>query len=153
MVNKVEAEITALQADFAHTVAWLRGDYLPSPLPKVVEDRLASLSARFDGLRDMVEEREAGAAFAATRDQESVPDAIVGRLIDGENPIRVWREHRGLSLRTVAAQVGTSPSVLSDMETGKSEGRPAILRRIAGILKVSLDELVPSAEREAVDAG
>jgi hypothetical protein len=153
MVNKVEAEITALQADFAHTVAWLRGDYLPSPLPKVVEDRLASLAARFDGLRDMVEEREAGAAFAATRDQESVPDAIVGRLIDGENPIRVWREHRGLSLRTVAAQVGTSPSVLSDMETGKSEGRPAILRRIAGILKVSLDELVPSAEREAVDAG
>jgi hypothetical protein len=46
----------------------------------------------------MVEEHEAAAAFAATRDQESVPDAIVGRLIDGENPIRVWREHRGLSL-------------------------------------------------------
>jgi ribosome-binding protein aMBF1 (putative translation factor) len=153
MVNKVEAEITALQADFAHTVAWLRGDYLPSPLPKVVEDRLASLAARFDGLRDMVEEREATAAFAATRDQESVPDAIVGRLIDGENPIRVWREHRGLSLRTLAVQAGTSPSVLSDMETRKSEGRPAILRRIAGILEVSLDELIPAAEREAADAG
>jgi hypothetical protein len=153
MVNKVEAEITALQADFAHTVAWLRGDYLPSPLPKVVEDRLVSLVARFDGLRDMVEEREATAAFAATRDQESVPDAIVGRLIDGENPIRVWREHRGLSLRTLAARAGTSPSVLSDMETGKSEGRPAILRRIAGILKVSLDELIPAADLEAADAG
>jgi len=153
MVNKVEAEITALQADFAHTVAWLRGDYLPSPLPKVVEDRLVSLVARFDGLRDMVEEREATAAFAATRDQESVPDAIVGRLIDGENPIRVWREHRGLSLRALAAQAGTSPSVLSDMETGKSEGRPSILRRIAGILEVSLDELIPAAEREAADAG
>jgi hypothetical protein len=153
MVNKVEAEITALQADFAHTVAWLRGDYLPSPLPKVVEDRLANLVARFDGLRDMVEEREAAAAFAATRDQESVPDAIVGRLIDGENPIRVWREHRGLSLRTLAVRAGTSPSVLSDMETGKSEGRPAVLRRIAGILRVSLDELVPSVDREAHDAG
>jgi ribosome-binding protein aMBF1 (putative translation factor) len=101
----------------------------------------------------MVEEREATAAFAATRDQESVPDAIVGRLIDGENPIRVWREHRGLSLRTLAVQAGTSPSVLSDMETGKSEGRPAILRRIAGILEVSLDELIPAAEREAADAG
>ena len=98
MVNKVEAEITALQADFAHTVTWLRGDYLPSPLPKVVEDRLANLAARFDGLRDMVEDREATAAFAATRSQEAVPDAIVGRLIDGENPIRIWREHRGLSL-------------------------------------------------------
>ena len=152
MVNKVEAEITAMQADFAHTIAWLRGDYLPSPLPKVVEDRLANLAARFDGLLDMVEEREAAAAFAATRDQESVPDEIVGRLIGGENPIRVWREHRGLSLRSLAARVGTSPSVLSDMETGKSEGRLAILRGIAGILDVSLDELVRSGGSEAVEA-
>jgi ribosome-binding protein aMBF1 (putative translation factor) len=151
MVNKVEAEITALQADLAHTIAWLRGDYLPSPLPKVVEDRLASLVARFDGLRDMVEEREAAAAFEATRDQESVPDATVGRLIDGENPIRVWREYRGLSLRALAARVGTSPSALSDMETGKSEGRPPLLRRIAGILRVTLDELVPATDREAAD--
>ena len=63
MVNKVEAEMTALQADFAHTITWLRGDYLPSPLPKVVEDRLADLTARLDVLRDMVEEREATAAF------------------------------------------------------------------------------------------
>ena len=104
-------------------------------------------------LRDMVEEREAAAAFAATRNQESVPDAIVGRLIDGENPIRVWREHQGLSLRALAARAGTSPSVLSDVETGKSDGRPAILRRIAGILKVSLDELIPAADLEAADAG
>ena len=152
MVNKVEAEITAMQADFAHTVAWLRGDYLPSPLPKVVEDRLADLAARFDSLRDMVEEREATAAFAATRGQETVPDAIVGRLIGGENPIRVWREHRGLSLRSLAERVGTSPSVLSDMETGKSEGRPATLRRIARVLEVSLEELVPSGGLEAPDA-
>jgi DNA-binding Xre family transcriptional regulator len=152
MVNKVEAEITAMQADFAHTIAWLRGDYLPSPLPTVVEDRLANLAARFDGLRDMVEDYEDAASFAGTRDQESVPDAIVGRLIDGENPIRVWREHRGLSLRSLAERVGTSPSVLSDMETGKSEGRPAVLRRIAGILDVSLDELIRSAGLEAIDA-
>ena len=38
------------------------------------------------------------------------------------------------------------------METGKSEGRLAILRRIAGILGVSLDELIPSTGREAADA-
>ena len=45
-----------------------------------------------------------------------------------------------------------SPSVVSDIETGKSEGRPAVLRKIAGILDVSLDELVRSVDREAVDA-
>jgi len=77
---------------------------------------------------------------------------IVGRLIGGENPIRVWREHHGLSLPSLAARVGMSPSVVSDIETGKSEGRPAVLRKIAGILDVSLDELVRSVDREAVDA-
>jgi hypothetical protein len=46
-----------MQADFAHTMTWLRGDYLPSPLPKAVEDRLAILVGRFDALRELVEDR------------------------------------------------------------------------------------------------
>jgi transcriptional regulator with XRE-family HTH domain len=51
-----------------------------------------------------------------------------------------------LSLRSLAEQVGISPSVLSDMETGKSEGRPATLRRIADTLRVSLDDLIRSTD-------
>lgn len=151
MVNKVEAEITAMQADFAHTIAWLRGDYLPSPLPRVVEERLANLTSRFDALRDMVEEREAALAFASTRDQESVPDAVVSRLLAGDNPIRVWREHRGLSLRSLADRAGVSPSALSDIETGKSEGRLHVLNRIAHVLDVGLDELVRANGRGGSD--
>lgn len=152
MVNQIEAEITALQADLAHTIAWLRGDYLPSPLPRVVEDRLTNLTARFDALRDMIEDREAAIAFARTREQETVPDEIVGRLISGENPIRVWREHRGLSLRALAARAEVSPSALSDMETGKSEGRPRVLRRIAAVLGVNLDDLVLTPDQDAATA-
>ena len=65
------------------------------------------------------------------RDQESIPDAVVGRLLDGENPVRVWREHRGLSLRALAEQADTTPSTLSAIETGKSGGQGATLRRLA----------------------
>jgi hypothetical protein len=148
MVKQIEAAITALQADVAHTIAWLRGDYLPSPLPAVVEERLASLTARFDALRDMVEDREAAIAYAGTRDQEAVPDEIAGRLIGGESPVRVWREYRGLSLRALAAQAHVSPSALSDLETGKSEGRPAALRRIAMALGIGLDDLVPAVNHD-----
>jgi DNA-binding Xre family transcriptional regulator len=148
MVSSIEGEITAIQADFAHTMTWLRGDYLPSPLPKAVEDRLATLASRFDALRELVEDRQAAAAFTRTGDQESVPDSVVGRLLDGENPIRVWRQHRGLSLRSLAEQVRTSPSALSDIETGKSEGRLSILHRIAGALDVDLEDLIPAAGRE-----
>jgi DNA-binding XRE family transcriptional regulator len=153
MVNSIEGEITAIQADFAHTMAWLRGDYLPIPLPKVVEDRLASLVSRLDALRELVEEREATAAFVRTRDQETIPDSVVGRLVDGENPVRVWRQHRGLSLRALAEQVGASASALSDIETGKSEGRLSILHRIAGVLGVGLDDLIPMVGHGANDVG
>jgi ribosome-binding protein aMBF1 (putative translation factor) len=144
MVNRIAAEITAMQADFAHTVAWLRGDYLPSPLPKAVDERLSNLVARFDTLRDMVEDREATDAYARTRDQEAIPDEVVGRLIDGENPVRVWREYRGLSLRALAERTDASPSALSDIETGKSAGRPGTLQRVARVLGVGLDDLIPA---------
>jgi ribosome-binding protein aMBF1 (putative translation factor) len=149
MVSKLEAEITAMQADFAGRMSWLRSNYLPDPLPQVVEDCLAELERRYDALRDMVEDQEATAAYQATRNQETIPDEIAGRLLAGENPIRVWREYRGLSLRSLAEQIGTSPSALSDMETGKSKGRPGNLQRIARILHVSMDELMQSSGDDA----
>ena len=39
--------------------------------------------------------------------------------------------------------------VLSDMETGKSQGRPGVLRKIAGILNLSTDELFGPIEGDA----
>ena len=45
-----------------------------------------------------------------------------------------------------------SPSVLSDMETGKSEGRPGVLRKIAGILDLSTDELFRPMESDVAGA-
>ena len=143
MVSKLEEEVVAMQADFVGRMAWLRSNYLPDPLPVVVKECLEKLERHYDTLREMIEEQEAADAFQRTRDQEAVPDEIVGRLLAGESPIRVWREHRGLSLRALASQVGMSPSMLSDMETGKSEGRPGILRKIASTLRISTDELMP----------
>lgn len=48
-------------------------------------------------LEEMLEDAAATAAFHATRDQERVPIELVDRLLAGENPVKVWREHRGLS--------------------------------------------------------
>jgi DNA-binding XRE family transcriptional regulator len=149
MVDRIEGEITAIQADLAQTLTWLKGTYLPSPLPKTLEDRFTDLVGRFDALRDMIEDQEALAAFERTRDQESIPDELVGRLLDGENPVRVWRQYRGLSLRALAEQAGVSSSGLSDIETGKSEGRLSVLSRVAEALGVGLEDLVPAARDEA----
>ncbi len=47
----------------------------------------------------------AGLAVEARIDagtEEFVPETLAHRLIDGEPPLRVWREHRGLSQSALA---------------------------------------------------
>jgi hypothetical protein len=53
---------------------------------------------------------------------ERIPAVIVDRLADSEAPVRVWREHRGLSLRGLAEKAGISAAMLSEIENGKKEG-------------------------------
>jgi DNA-binding XRE family transcriptional regulator len=79
----------------------------------------------------------------ALRGEERIPAAIVDRLADGESPVRVWREHRGLSLRALAEQAGVSPALLSEIENGKKEGSIKTLASLARTLGVDLDDLVP----------
>ncbi len=74
---------------------------------------------------------------------EEVPVELATRLLSGDNPVRVWREHRGLSLRELGRRAGVSPQLLSEIETGKKEGSLRTLRAIARELGVALDELVP----------
>ena len=55
---------------------------------------------------------------------------------------RVWREHRGLTVRQLADQAGVSAPFVSQIETGQREGSVETMRKIAGVLKISLDDLV-----------
>jgi DNA-binding Xre family transcriptional regulator len=73
---------------------------------------------------------------------EHIPAAVVDRLADGEAPLRVWREHRGLSLRALAAKAGISAAMLSEIENGKKEGSVRTLAALARALGLDLDDLV-----------
>jgi DNA-binding Xre family transcriptional regulator len=73
---------------------------------------------------------------------EHIPAAVVDRLADGEAPVRVWREHRGLSLRALAAKAGISGAMLSEIENGKKEGSVRTLAALARALGLDLDDLV-----------
>jgi predicted transcriptional regulator len=81
------------------------------------------------------------ADIAAGR-EELIPAAIVDRFLDGENPIRVWREYRGLSATDLAAKVEISAGYLSELETGKKAGGIDTLRRLAAALNLDIDDLV-----------
>jgi DNA-binding XRE family transcriptional regulator len=75
-------------------------------------------------------------------EEELIPSEVVYAILDGENPIKVWREHRGLTQQTLAGQAGISVPYLSQLETGKRKGSLEVLNAIARTLRVSLDDLV-----------
>jgi len=78
----------------------------------------------------------------ATGEEEAIPEAFANRLIDGENPIRVYRELRGLSARELADKTGISAAFLSEIENGKKEGGVSTLKKMAQALGVTIDDLV-----------
>lgn len=83
----------------------------------------------------------------ASGEDELVPAAIAHRLLDGENPVRVWREHRGMSARALAERAGISAAYLSQIEAGRRDGSFDTMRKIASALGVALDDLVATAIR------
>ncbi len=94
---------------------------------------------------DDADDREAAARFAERRAagaEELLPAALVRRMVEGENPVRLWREHRGLSARTLAGRAGIAQPYLSQIETGRRDGSVDTLRKIAEALGVTMDDIV-----------
>ncbi len=77
----------------------------------------------------------------AAGEEELVPAVYVNRMSEGESPIRVWRDFRGMSAKDLAAAAGISTAFLSEIETGKKDGSIATLKAIADALKIDLDDL------------
>lgn len=75
-------------------------------------------------------------------EEELIPSEVVYAILDGENPIKVWREYRGLTQQQLAGKVKISKPYLSQIETGKRTGTTEILSAIAKALDVSLEEVV-----------
>ena len=78
----------------------------------------------------------------AAGDEELVPAAIVNAILDGENPVRVWRQHRGMSQVQLAEAADISQAYLAQIETRKREGTVGLYRSLADVLGVDLDDLV-----------
>lgn len=59
--------------------------------------------------------------------EELIPSQVAYALLDGKNPIRVWREYRALTQQQLAEKAGISKPYLSQLETGKRSGVLAFL--------------------------
>lgn len=103
--------------------------------------------SEFQALVEAAEEQEDRATVAGFREaiamghEELVPASVVDRLLAGENRIKVWRNHRGLTMSTLARKAGIAQAFVSQIESGKREGTLETLRKIAAVLDVTLDDL------------
>jgi transcriptional regulator with XRE-family HTH domain len=55
--------------------------------------------------------------------------------------VRVWREHRALTVQALAFAAEVSAPYVSQIESGKRQPTVAVLKRIAAALAVDLDDL------------
>lgn len=107
-------------------------------LPYEEYQRLVAEAEMLQDIRDYDEIKVA----LANGEEELIPSEVTYALLDGENPIRVWREYRGLTQQQVATQAGISKPYLSQFESGQRKGTTQVLAEIAKALSVSLGDLV-----------
>ena len=100
-----------------------------------------ALMEEIEDARDLATAREVEAAVAAGT-TELIPAEMAERLFAGESPLRVWREHRGLTGSALAKLAGIPQSYVSEIENGKKPGSLDAMTKLARALKVSLDDLV-----------
>lgn len=74
--------------------------------------------------------------------EELIPSQVAYALLDGDNPIRVWREYRGFTQQQLADKAAISKPYLSQLESGKRNGTTEVLQAIAQALNVGLEDIV-----------
>ncbi len=103
-------------------------------------DSYEKLREAAEELADVEAYDEAKRRLAAGED-ELIPAEFADRILDGENPVRVWREFRGLSVKALAEKADISPGYLSQIEGGSREGSLSTMKALADALSLTLDDL------------
>lgn len=94
----------------------------------------------FEDMMDTIKANEIMARIAAG--EETWPAELVYELLETESRIRTFRNYRKMTVSELAEAVGISQPYLSEIETGKKTGSVDVLKRIAAVLNVDLDDLV-----------
>jgi DNA-binding XRE family transcriptional regulator len=126
------------------TVQFIRtpgGDDL-AVLPRNEYDRLVALAA--EAQEDAAASRIIRSSMRAVKEGRDVvlPKAVVDRLTDGENAIRVIREWRGMIQGELAVSAGISQNYLSEIENGRRKGPAELQKKFARALGVPVDVLI-----------
>lgn len=117
-------------------------------------DTVTLSRADFEALTEMLEDAadieallQAKAAIERGED-ELIPLELSKAILTGKNPVLAFRGYRGLSQQTLAREAGISASYLSEIENGRKPGSLDAMIRLAGVLRVPLESLLPPRPSE-----
>jgi mRNA interferase RelE/StbE len=84
--------------------------------------------------------------YRAVRDflshpQAGMPGDLVKRLVDGESPLRVYREWRGQTQSSLARLSGVNRVQIADIEAGRRSASLETFRKLANALETTIDEI------------
>jgi hypothetical protein len=82
------------------------------------------------------------AALAAGQEME-LPAEVAEAIAHGENPLRVIREWRGKTQMYLSFKTDIDQSTISALENGTRQGTTAVWKRLASVLRVPMDVLIP----------
>ncbi len=103
----------------------------------------SNLSAdEIERLEDTYDARVFKLAAIESADQETIPGEVVGRLMSGDAPLAVWREHRGLTREALAHAAGVGADDIDSVEHGGDLG-PREMVAVAKALRIDAEDLLP----------
>ena len=115
---------------------------MPKPIART-KDTVTLSRADWEAIVDRLDDaadRSALRASTARGDSDALPAALYRRILKGEHPLRIWREHRGFGLNALARAAGVSAPYLSEIENGSKPGSVSAIKKLAGVLDIDLDE-------------
>lgn len=77
-----------------------------------------------------------------TGEMPTYPASVVNALINGVNPVKVYREHKGLTQQELADKIGKSVAMIRKIENGESEASVSTMKAIANVLDTDVDSLI-----------
>ena len=116
---------------------------------KIAGQKIAMLPfEEYRKLMDVAEDKadeQAADELATRRDagEEYLPVELADRIMDGENPLRVWRTYRGLTQGQLGQEVNRQAAFISKLESGEAEGGVGLWARLADALGVTIEDIAP----------
>ena len=81
--------------------------------------------------------------FHASDDGFRIPDALLRRELAGESPIKLWREHRGLTIACLANKAELAVEEVTQLEDGTLVASDSLLAKLARVMHVPEKVLIP----------